>query len=54
MGMDPVTQVTGEPASSFMYDPKRGLYEQFGGEDDYESNPEDTFPESRPLTSFHS
>jgi transcription factor STE12 len=29
MGMESTTQVTGEPAQSFTYDPKRSLYEQF-------------------------
>jgi len=29
MGMDPTTHITGEPAISFTYDPKRSLYEQF-------------------------
>ena len=29
MGLEPTTIVVGEPAHSFTYDPKRGLYEQF-------------------------
>lgn len=29
MGLEPTTLVTGEPAASFTYDPKRSLYEQF-------------------------
>jgi len=29
MGQDPTTVVTGEPAISFTYDPKRSLYDQF-------------------------
>ncbi|KAL4248773.1 STE12 transcription factor family protein [Abortiporus biennis] len=29
MGLEPTTVVTGEPALSFTYDPKRSLYEQF-------------------------
>ncbi|KAF9555199.1 hypothetical protein CPC08DRAFT_712232, partial [Agrocybe pediades] len=29
MGLEPTTQVVGEPALSFTYDPKRSLYEQF-------------------------
>lgn len=29
MGLEPTTAVIGEPASSFTYDPKRTLYEQF-------------------------
>ncbi|RPD76897.1 STE-domain-containing protein [Lentinus tigrinus ALCF2SS1-7] len=29
MGLEPTTIVTGEPALSFTYDPKRSLYEQF-------------------------
>ena len=29
MGLEPTTAVTGEPALSFTYDPKRSLYEQF-------------------------
>jgi transcription factor STE12 len=29
MGMEPTTQVVGEPALSFTYDPKKSLYEQF-------------------------
>ena len=29
MGLEPTTQVVGEPALSFKYDPKRTLYEQF-------------------------
>ena len=29
MGLEPTTQVVGEPARSFVYDPKRSLYEQF-------------------------
>lgn len=37
MGQEPTTQITGEPALSFTYDPKRSLYDQFskaqGGKD---------------------
>ncbi|KAG5638830.1 hypothetical protein H0H81_009601 [Sphagnurus paluster] len=37
MGQDPTTHITGEPALSFTYDPKKSLYEQFskaqGGRD---------------------
>ena len=29
MGLEPTTQIVGEPALSFTYDPKKGLYEQF-------------------------
>lgn len=29
MGLEPTTVITGEPALSFTYDPKRSLYEQF-------------------------
>ncbi|KAI0790161.1 hypothetical protein BC629DRAFT_1593296 [Irpex lacteus] len=29
MGMEPTTVITGEPALSFTYDPKRSLYDQF-------------------------
>ena len=29
MGLEPTTVVTGEPALSFTYDPKRSLYDQF-------------------------
>ncbi|KAJ7278906.1 STE like transcription factor-domain-containing protein [Mycena rebaudengoi] len=29
MGLEPTTQITGEPALSFVYDGKRSLYEQF-------------------------
>jgi transcription factor STE12 len=29
MGLDPTTQIVGEPALSFTYDPKKTLYEQF-------------------------
>lgn len=29
MGMEPTTQIVGEPALSFTYDPKKSLYEQF-------------------------
>ncbi|EKM52829.1 uncharacterized protein PHACADRAFT_31267 [Phanerochaete carnosa HHB-10118-sp] len=29
MGLEPTTGITGEPALSFSYDPKRSLYEQF-------------------------
>ncbi|KAJ3492620.1 hypothetical protein NLJ89_g11193 [Agrocybe chaxingu] len=29
MGLEPTTQIVGEPALSFTYDPKRSLYEQF-------------------------
>jgi transcription factor STE12 len=29
MGLEPTTAITGEPAQSFTYDPKRSLYEQF-------------------------
>ena len=29
MGLEPTTQVVGEPARSFTYDPKRSLFEQF-------------------------
>lgn len=29
MGQEPTTQIVGEPAQSFTYDPKRTLYEQF-------------------------
>jgi transcription factor STE12 len=29
MGLEPTTQIVGEPALSFTYDPKKTLYEQF-------------------------
>lgn len=31
MGLEPTTKVSGEPARSFRYDPKRSLFEQFAG-----------------------
>ncbi|KAG2006285.1 STE-12 alpha [Coprinopsis cinerea AmutBmut pab1-1] len=45
MGQEPTTVVTGEPAASFTYDPKRPLYEQFSkmlgavdGESEFDRN----------------
>lgn len=47
MGLEPTTVVVGEPAQSFTYDPKRGLYEQFckpvreGDSDDHSDGEEE-------------
>ncbi|KAJ7255097.1 STE like transcription factor-domain-containing protein [Mycena haematopus] len=35
MGLEPTTQITGEPALSFTYDGKKSLYEQFVGSPTY-------------------
>ncbi|KAM6493066.1 STE-12 alpha [Amanita muscaria] len=47
MGLESTTEVVGEPASSFTYDPKRSLYEQFSraardqdDADDFRGSPE--------------
>ena len=55
MGLEPTTFVVGEPAQSFRYDPKRGLYEQFckpasegdpDADEDGEQNPDPDQPDT--------
>ena len=41
MGLEPTTVVTGEPAMSFTYDPKRSLYDQFSRAQKSEADEED-------------
>jgi transcription factor STE12 len=41
MGQEPTTVVTGEPAMSFTYDPKRSLYDQFSRAQKGEADDED-------------
>ncbi|KAI0299048.1 STE like transcription factor-domain-containing protein [Multifurca ochricompacta] len=41
MGLEPTTIVTGEPAMSFTYDPKRSLYDQFSRAQKGETDEED-------------
>ena len=42
MGQEPTTLVTGEPAMSFTYDPKRSLYDQFSRSQKGEADDDDT------------